>query len=142
MNSSKDGEQIAHYLKEYSNKAKTMARTIVIAIIGTCWSMSYDNGTFTPSAEIKTSILYCVIYLFLDVLFYFIMTITCKLILTCRFKPVPGGFAYRKQGDKIKKMTRYIHEGCFVWIIAMLIVLLMAAGNLIDHVWSLSVNCN
>lgn len=137
-NNNKDGELIASYLQGYADKAKTMARTIVIAIIGTCWSMSYNEGVFTPAEKIKISILCCTIYLFLDVLFYFVMTIAYKIVLTLFFKPVPGGYTYRRSGAKITITTRIIHEICLVWLIVMMIVLLLASWYLITYVWSLA----
>lgn len=137
-NNNKDGEQIASYLQGYADKAKSMARTIVIAIIGTCWSMSYDEGVFTPAEDIKMSILYCTIYLFLDVLFYFLLTVVYKFILQKYFKPVSGGYEYKRNGASIKTITRVIHEICLVWIVGMMIVLLVASWYLIAHVWSLT----
>lgn len=142
-NNNKDGELIASYLQGYADKAKTMARTIVIAIIGTCWSMSYNEGVFAPAEKIKISILCCTIYLFLDVLFYFVMTVAFKLVLTHYFKPISGGYEYKRNGANInganiKRTTRVIHEICLVWILAMMFVLLVASWYLIIHVWSLT----
>lgn len=136
-NISKDGEQIANYLSQYTDKAKSMARTIIIAIIGTGWSMSYNAGTFSPSNEIKYAILCCAIYLFLDVLSYFLITITFKLILTRQFEIEAGGFVYKEGKKAVGKTTRYIHEISFVVFVVMFIVLLFASGFLIDHILAL-----
>lgn len=135
-----DGDVISNYLVDMSTKARSLGRNIVFSIIATSWTLSYINNTFVPTFYIKWSLALALIYLFLDLLFYFIMTTVYKYILVNYFDPVPNkGYENKEDKDAIKCSKIWMNFG-FVWLIIMLLLLLVSAAFIILHVVQLQIN--
>lgn len=133
-----DGDRVSDYLVHYSRELKKGGRTIVFAIIATIWSMSYNKGVFEPVRETKIALLLSIIYLFLDLLIYLILTVSYKYILTHKFISLKDqGFVYRSNKITITTQTRIIHEISFYWLLVMAIILLIASTYLIIYIWRL-----
>lgn len=130
-------EKISGYLTDMSTKARAVGRTVVFSVIAASWTLSYSENVFKPSSEIKWSLWLALVYLFLDFLFYIIMTTVYKYILECRFKQnSDGGYDYVNNKD-VEKLTKWWMNFGFVWLIAMSLFLLASSVLLILHVLKL-----
>ena len=135
-----DGDMISQYLVDMSTKARTLGRSIVFSIIAASWALSFINNAFVPSYYIKWALALALTYLFLDLLFYFIMTTVYKYILVNYFDPVPDkGYKNKAGKDAIKCSKNWMNFG-FVWLIGMLLLLLISSAFIIIHVLQLQTN--
>ena len=134
-----DGEAISDFLRDMSTKARALGRSIVFSIIAASWSLSFIQNKFVPSFYIKWSLALALIYLFLDLFFYFLMTLVYKYILVNYFDSDPqGGFKYKKGKDATNCTYRWMVFG-FVWLILMLLLLLLSSFFIIMHVIQLEI---
>lgn len=130
-------EKISGYLTDMSTKARAVGRTVVFSVIAASWTLSYFENVFKPSSEIKWSLWLALVYLFLDFLFYIIMTTVYKYILVRRFKSNgEGGYDYINNKD-VEKLTKWWMNFGFVWLIVMSLFLLASSVLLILHVFKL-----
>lgn len=131
---------ISQYLVDMSTKARSLGRNIVFSIIAASWTLSYTNNAFVPTFYIKWSLALALIYLFLDLLFYFIMTTVYKYILVNYFEPIPDeGYKNKEGKDAIKCSKKWMNFG-FVWLILLSLLLLVSSAFIILHVVQLQIN--
>lgn len=131
---------ISNYLVDMSTKARTLGRSIVFSIIATSWTLSYIYDVFVPSFYIKWSLALALIYLFLDLLFYVLMTTVYKYMLVNYFDPIPDkGYKNKEGKDAIKCSKKWMNFG-FVWLILLSLLLLVSSAFIILHVLHLQVN--
>lgn len=134
---SQDGADVAKYLADNSSKARSLGRSTVFAIIATSWTLAYSNNVFHPIPVVLWSLALAIIYVFLDLLHYVIITTVYKYILINYFDPVEGGFVY-KQGKDASSITRVWMNVGFWWIIVMSLILLLSSLLMILYVLSLA----
>lgn len=134
-----DGNQVSGYLYEMSSKAKTVGRSVVFSIIATTWTLSYSYGMFIPTLYIKWSLGLALIYLFLDLLYYFLMTTVYKYILLNYFEPNDEEGFVNKEGKNATRCTKWWMKFGFVWLIFMLLLLLVSSIFLILEVLQLEI---
>lgn len=134
---SQDGADAAKYLADNSSKARSLGRSTVFAIIATSWTLAYSNNIFHPIPVVLWSLALAIIYVFLDLLHYVIITTVYKYILINYFDPVEGGFVY-KQGKDASSITRVWMNVGFWWIIVMSLILLLSSLLIILYVLSLA----
>lgn len=129
-------EKISDYLRDMSTKARKLGRSIVFSIIAASWTISYEYQTFAPSSLIKWSLALALIYLFLDLLFYVIMTSCYKYIIVSFFNHKNGrvSFANTKDPDKCDDISRLLSNIGLYWLIGMSLLLLTASLLMIIHV--------
>lgn len=134
---SQDGSDVVKNLAEKSSKARNVGRSVVFAIIATSWTLAYSNNVFHPIPVVLWSLALAIIYVFLDLLYYVIITAVYKYILINYFDPVEGGFVY-KQGKDASSITRVWMNVGFWWIIVMSLILLLSSLLMILYVLSLA----
>lgn len=134
---SQDGADVVKYLADMSSKARNVGRNIVFAIIATSWTLAYSNNVFHPIPVVLWSLALAIIYVFLDLLHYVIITAVFKYILINYFDSGEGGFVY-KQGKDASSITRAWMNVGFWWIIAMSLILLLSSLLMILYVLSLA----
>lgn len=135
-----DGDVISNYLIDMSTKARALGRSIVFSIIAASWTLSYINNAFVPTFYIKWSLALALIYLFLDLLFYVLMTAVYKYMLVNYFDPIPTeGYKNKKGKDAIKCSKKWMDFG-FVWLILLSLLLLVSSAFIILHVVQLQIN--
>lgn len=130
---SQDGASVVNYLADMSSKARNVGRSVVFAIIATSWTLAYSNNIFHPIPVVLWSLALAIIYVFLDLLYYVIITAVYKYILINYFDPVEGGFVY-KQGKDASSITRVWMNVGFWWIIVMSLILLLSSLLMILYV--------
>lgn len=135
-----DGDVISNYLVDMSTKARALGRSIVFSIIAASWTLSYINNAFVPTFYIKWSLALALIYLFLDLLFYVLMTAVYKYMLVKYFDPIPDeGYKNKVGKDAIKCSKKWMNFG-FVWLILLSLLLLVSSAFIILHVVQLQIN--
>lgn len=136
-NVSKDGTDVARYLTDMSSKARNVGRNVVFAIIATSWTLAYSNNIFHPIPIVLFSLAFAIIYVFLDLLYYVIITAVFKYILTHYFESVDGGFVY-KEGKNASSITRKWMDVGNCWMIVISLILLASSLLIILYVLSLA----
>lgn len=135
-----DGDMISNYLVDMSTKARALGRSIVFSIIAASWTLSYINNAFVPTFYIKWSLALALIYLFLDLLYYVLMTAVYKYILVNYFEPISNeGYKNKENKDAIKCSKKWMNFG-FVWLILLSLLLLVSSAFIILHVVQLQIN--
>lgn len=136
-NLTKDGNLVAEYLRDMSSKARSVGRNLVYSIIACSWTLSYIDKAFVPTENIKWALALALIYLFLDLTHYVLMTAVYKYILVDYFDPtVEGDFVY-KEGKNAGNCTHTWMNVGFVWLILMSLLLIASSILMILHVLSL-----
>lgn len=136
-NLTKDGNGVASYLADMSSKARSVGRNLVYSIIACSWTMSYIKNAFVPTDKIKWALALALIYLFLDLTHYVLMTAVYKYILVHYFDPTKeGDFVYKEGMDASNCTRKWMHVG-FVWLILMSMLLIASSVLMILHVLSL-----
>lgn len=131
---------ISNYLVDMSTKARALGRSIVFSIIAASWTLSYINNAFVPTFYIKWSLALALIYLFLDLLYYVLMTAVYKYILVNYFEPISNeGYNNKENKDAIKCSKKWMNFG-FVWLILLSLLLLVSSAFIILHVVQLQIN--
>lgn len=136
-NLTKDGSMVASYLADMSSKAKSVGRNLVYSIIACSWTLSYIDKAFVPTKEIKWALALALIYLFLDLTHYVLMTAVYKYILVDYFNPTKDGDFVYKKGKDASNCTRIWMNIGFVWLILMSLLLIASSILMILHVLSL-----
>ena len=134
---SQDGADVVKYLSDMSSKARTVGRNVVFAIIATSWTLAYSNHVFHPIPVVLWSLALSIFYVFLDLLYYVIITAVFKYILLDYFNSVEGGFVY-KQGKDASSITCNWMKMGFWWMITISIILLASSLLIILYVLSLA----
>lgn len=136
-NLTKDGNGVASYLADMSSKARSVGRNLVYSIIACSWTMSYIKNAFVPTDKIKWALALALIYLFLDLTHYVLMTAVYKYILVHYFDPTKeGDFVYKKGMDASNCTRKWMNVG-FIWLIVMSMLLIASSVLMILHVLSL-----
>lgn len=60
-----------------SGKTSTITRTIIFGLLATIWGISFKDGTFSPSALMWWSLIGYILYLCIDFLQYFCVSVLC-----------------------------------------------------------------
>ena len=137
--SSADRHAIKVYLVDMSTKARSVGRNVVFSVIAASWTICYTNNVFKPSLEIKLSLGLALVYLFLDLLYYIIMTTVYKYMLVRYFKSEDdGGYGYAGNID-IEGRTKWWMKFGFIWLLVMSAILLTSSILLIIHVFKIQV---
>ena len=134
---SQDGAGVVNYLADMSSKARTVGRSVVFAIIATSWTLAYTNNVFHPIPVVVWSLALSIFYVFLDLLYYVIITAVFKYILLDYFNSVEGGFVY-KQGKDASSITCNWMKMGFWWMFTISIILLASSLLIILYVLSLA----
>lgn len=134
---SQDGANVVNYLVDMSSKARNVGRGVVFAIIATSWTLAYSNNVFYPIPAILWSLALAIIYVFLDLLYYVLLTAVYKYILLHYFDSAEGGFVYKK-GMDASSITRIWMNVGFWWMIVISIILLASSLLMILYVLSLA----
>lgn len=128
---------VAEYLRDMSSKARSVGRNLVYSIIACSWTMSYVNNSFVPTDKIKWALALALIYLFLDLTHYVLMTAVYKYILVDYFVPTKDGdFVYKEGKDASNCTRRWMNVG-FIWLILMSMLLIASSILMILHILSL-----
>jgi len=125
------------YIRDVSTKARNVGRSIVFSIIAASWTLCYRDQVFTPSSLIKWSLIFALIYLFCDLLYYIIMTSVYKYIMLHYFKHLQNGdvkFKNGKNSNICDIVARRWSNFGIVWLIIMSLLLLTASILMILHV--------
>lgn len=133
----KDGNMVSTYLADMSSKARSVGRNLVYSIIACSWTLSYIDNAFVPTKEIKWALVFALIYLFLDLTHYVLMTTVYKYILVDYFNPTKDGDFVYKEGKDASSCTRLWMNIGFVWLILMSLLLIASSILMILHVLSL-----
>lgn len=133
----KDGNMVSSYLADMSSKARSVGRNLVYSIIACSWTLSYIDNAFVPTKEIKWALVFALIYLFLDLTHYVLMTTVYKYILVDYFNPTKDGDFVYKEGKDASSCTRLWMNIGFVWLILMSLLLIASSILMILHVLSL-----
>ena len=136
-NLTKDGSMVASYLADMSSKAKSVGRNLVYSIIACSWTLSYIDKAFVPTKEIKWALALALIYLFLDLTHYVLMTAVYKYILVDYFNPTKDGDFVYKEGKDASNCTRTWMNIGFVWLILMSLLLIASSILMIMYVLNL-----
>lgn len=131
---SKDGDVVRETLKENASKARTVGRSVVFTIIATLWAITYSRGVFHPTNMAIWALTLALVYVFLDILHYVVITAVYKYILIHYFDSVEGGYASKKGKDAAKCSRVWMKIG-FWWLIFMSLILFISSILLIVHVW-------
>lgn len=137
---STDGNKISSYVTDATSKLRSGGRKAVYAIIVTAWTISFTNGMFTPTNAILWSLGLAIAYLFLDLLYYLILSSRYELLLFKYFKPInDGDFQYKdaNDGERIAKITKFWTRVGMVWLFFMSILLLVSFAFMVYVVISL-----
>lgn len=134
---SKDGDDVRVILKENASTARTVGRSVVFTIIATSWALTYSRGELHASSMIKWSLFLALVYVFLDILHYVVVTAVYKYILVQYFDSVEGGYIYKKGKDASACSRRWMNVG-FVWLIIMSAILLVSSVLLMIYVWDIT----
>lgn len=133
----KDGNMVSSYLADMSSKARSVGRNLVYSIIACSWTLSYIDNAFVPTKEIKWALVFALIYLFLDLTHYVLMTTVYKYILVDYFNPTKDEDFVYKEGKDASSCTRLWMNIGFVWLILMSLLLIASSILMILHVLSL-----
>lgn len=125
------------YIRDVSTKARNVGRSIVFSIIAASWTLCYRDQVFSPSSLIKWSLIFALIYLFCDLLYYIIMTSVYKYIMLRYFEHLQNGdvrFNNGKTPHICDVIARRWSNFGIVWLIIMSLLLLTASVLMIIHV--------
>ncbi len=139
-NLTSDGSMVSAFLKDMSSKARSVGRNLVYSIIACSWTLSYIDKAFVPTKEIKWALTLALIYLFLDLTHYVLMTTVYKYILVNYFNPTRDGDFVYKDGKDASSCTRTWMNIGFVWLILMSLLLIASSILMIIHVLNLQPN--
>lgn len=106
-NLTKDGNGVASYLADMSSKARLAGRYLVYPVIACSWTLSYIDKAFVPTKEIKWALALALIYLFLDLTHYVLMTAVYKYIMVDYFNPTKNGDFVYKEGKDASNCIRF-----------------------------------
>lgn len=134
---SKDGDAVWAILKENASSARTVGRSVVFTIIATSWALTYSRGELHTTLLVQCSLFLALVYVFLDVLHYVVVTTVYKYILEHYFDSVEGGYIYKKGKDASACSRRWMNVG-FVWLIIMSALLLVSSVLLMIYVWDIT----
>lgn len=87
-------------LYEQSSKVSTICRSVIYAMFATIWAISYEDGCFNiPQGIMLYTLGTCIVFLFIDVLHYFIET-------CFHFRTTQVVFRFRVQSDGINEADK------------------------------------
>lgn len=115
-NLTKDGNGVASYLADMSSKARLAGRYLVYPVIACSWTLSYIDKAFVPTKEIKWALALALIYLFLDLTHYVLMTAVYKYIMVDYFNPTKNGDFVYKEGKDASNCTRFRANSFFIFV--------------------------
>lgn len=134
---SKDGDVVRETLKETASTARTVGRSVVFTIIATSWALTYSRGELHTTLLVQCSLFLALVYVFMDILHYLVVTAVYKYILENYFKSVEGGYVPIVGKDASTCSRRWMKVG-FVWLIIMSALLLVSSVLLMIYVWDIT----
>jgi len=132
-----DADRINDIIRSYAKQMRKMGRYTAFSLIAASWTVSYHDGYFIPSDDVKKSFLFAVIYLIADYLYLFFIVKVYKWMLRHYYISIrEGGFVKKDNMDSYNASRIVSWIGTVLQILTT-ISLGLAAFFMIKHIVSL-----
>jgi len=132
-----DADRINDIIRNYSKQMRKMGRYTAFSLIAASWTFAYKDGGFTPTTDVKLTLLFAVVYLIVDYLYLFFIVRRYKWTLRHYYDSIRGGGFKLKNNMDSYKSSR-ITSGVSTFIQYIITTILgLAAFFIIKHIVSL-----